>query len=158
MARSRRSRARCPDRQGVRTQYAAAPDQAFIRFRNSLWRDIQPGGWSMSSSTAHKHVKARAWLKRRPRRAFHCRPDLQSLVPKAFEDLFAIHWRCRLKKCVSGPVVDLRAAINLFNGGYNRTPKPSSPRRVDGSKRSIQSTRGARPLGRTARRLVVRCE
>lgn len=71
----------------------------------------------MSSSTAHKHVKARAWLKRRPRRAFHCRPHLQSLVPKAFEDLFAILWRCRLKKCVSGPVVDLRAAINLFNGG-----------------------------------------
>ena len=71
----------------------------------------------------HKHPKVKAWLKRHPRWTFHFTPTSCSWL-NAVEGFFAKLSKRRLKRGVSGSVVELQAAINRFLDEHNHDPKP----------------------------------
>ena len=77
----------------------------------------------LDNYAAHKHAKARAWLKRHPRWTFHFTPTSCSWL-NAVEGFFAKLTRRRLKRGVFHSIVDLQAAINRFIAEHNTQPKP----------------------------------
>ena len=100
--------------------------QEFIRFLNTIEREIPPGRVIhavLDNYAAHKHPKVRAWLDRHPRWTFHFTPTSCSWL-NAVEGFFAKLARRRLKHGVFCSVVDLQAAINRFIAEHNQSPRP----------------------------------
>jgi transposase len=100
--------------------------QEFIRFLNTIEREVPPGKLVhviLDNYAAHKHPKVRAWLGRHPRFVFHFVPTSCSWL-NAVEGFFAKLSKRRLKRGVFRSVVDLQAAINRFLADTNNDPKP----------------------------------
>src|SRR6516165_10054822 len=83
--------------------------QEFIRFLNTIEAEVPAGKLVhviLDNYATHKHLKVRAWLKRRPRFVFHFTPTSSSWL-NAVEGYFAKLTRRRLKRGVFRSVVDL---------------------------------------------------
>ena len=100
--------------------------QEFIRFLNTVERDIPPGKLIhvvLDNYATHKHPKVRAWLARHPRWTFHFTPTSASWI-NAVETFFSALTRRRLKRGAFVGVVDLQAAIHRYISEHNDDPKP----------------------------------
>jgi transposase len=105
---------RDPMSEGPPVSRPARRHQEFLRFLNRLERDLPAGKVIhvvLDNYGSHRHQKARAWLARHPRWAFHFTPTSASWL-NAVEGFFAKLTNRRLRRGVFHSLVDLQAAIN----------------------------------------------
>jgi hypothetical protein len=97
-----------------------------VRSLNAVGAAVPAGGLAhatLDNHGAHEHPEVLRWLERHPRRTVHVTPT-SAPWPDAVEGFSAKPTGRRLRRGVSGSLVELRAAIDRVPAETNRDPRP----------------------------------